>query len=756
MKKFLLVAGVFSLSLFSAKAQDSRFPNRGCGTMDEDARLRAEHPEMGSLDDFEKWMEQKIQEDKASGTGNRVKTVYTIPVIVHVVHTGQAIGSGYNISVAQINSQIDVLNEDYRRLNADTSLIPAVFKPAAADCEINFCAAKVDPNGVPLAVPGIERINANSKGWTIAGLTNTYITNTIKPASIWNTNKYMNVWVVPDYTDALGNPLLGYATFPAGSTLTGITGSSTATSDGFVCWYKSYGRVGNLDATYDKGETATHEIGHWLGLRHIWGDGTCATDYCADTPPSNTANYGCHAHPYHLGTCSGNTTGEMTMNYMDYSDDACLYMFTNDQKTRIQTTMTHSPMRMAQAASTVCNPILSAGADASAMLITSPVATSCASSFIPSFSLINFGNATLSSCDLNYILDGGPVVTQAWTGTIASPGVAVVQLAPISGTPTFTTGVHTLKIFTTNPNGVSDVNLVNDTVKITFTITNPTATAISGGATYTQAFATTPFTAAAYPGFSLSNPNAGSPTWSYTNAAGGFGTSTSCVRVLNFSTTNPNPYLGQTDDFTTPNFDLSSPNNYYVNFNVAYAKKSSAINDSLLIYVSTDCDATWTKVYSKTQNALATNGGTSVTSSFTPTAAQWRAESINLSAYQGNTHVKLRFRNKNGGGNNLYVDDINLSNAPVGIVNPSLEQNNISLYPNPSQGIFTMSAHFVQTSDVNINIIDVLGNVVYTSKKQGLKDNEIDFDLSAIAKGIYFVQVKTNKETLTKRISIVE
>lgn len=756
MKRILLALGVLSIVSLSALAQDSRFPNRGCGTMEDDAALRAEHPELGTLEEFEKWMDQKITESKASGAANRAHVVYNIPVIVHVIHTGQAVGVGFNISEAQINSQIAVLNKDYRRLNSDTNLIPAVFKPFAADVEINFCMAKVNNAGIPLPVAGIERINANDRGWTMANLTNTYINTNIKPSTIWNTSKFLNIWVVPDYTNGAGIDLLGYATFPPSSTLTGITGNTgTTTSDGFVCWYKSFGTVGTLDPTYNKGRTCTHEIGHWLGLRHMWGDGTCATDYCADTPPSQTANYGCKTHPFNSGNCAGNTTGEMFMNYMDYSDDICLYMFTNDQKTRMQTAMANSPMRIALATSNVCNPPLAAGADASPVQITSPLASSCVSSFTPSFSLVNYGNVSLTSCTLNYTLDGGAVSNVPWTGNLNSPGITTVQLPLISGNPGFTVGTHILKIFTSNPNGVVDVNGANDTVKVTFNITSPASTVITGNP-FIQAFTTTPFTSATYPGWSLSNPNGGSPTWSYTNTAGGFGTSTSCVRVLNFSATNPNPYANQIDDMSTPYFDFSSANSYYLNFNVAYAKRSSAINDSLLIYVSTDCDATWTKIYGKTQSSLATNGGTSVATSFTPTASQWRSETINLAAYQGFSHVKFRFRNKNGGGNNIYVDDININNSPVGIANVVSIQNALSVYPNPSNGRVTLSTNFNQVTDINISIIDVLGNLVYSTKKLGAKEDEFTFDLTNLAKGIYFLQVKTNKETITKRVSIID
>ncbi|HRH62668.1 MAG TPA: T9SS type A sorting domain-containing protein [Bacteroidia bacterium] len=172
--------------------------------------------------------------------------------------------------------------------------------------------------------------------------------------------------------------------------------------------------------------------------------------------------------------------------------------------------------------------------------------------------------------------------------------------------------------------------------------------------------------------------------------------------------------------------------------------------------MSTDCDASWTKIYGKSQNNLATNGGTSVTSSFTPTAAQWRSESIDLSAYQGNSHVRFKFKNYNGGGNNIYVDDINVSNAPLAVANTISLQNQLLLFPNPSQGVFTMTLNLASQSDIKISIIDLLGNQVYSSKKSNVKNEDIQFDLSNLAKGVYFVEVATNKEKVTRRISIVD
>ena len=368
MKKIILLLICTFLSQLSFSQVDRQLiPNRSCGTMEADAALRLKYPELGTMNDFENWLQQKIVESKANRTTD-VTTIFNIPVVVHVMHsnTNLAIGN-YNITQAQINSQITVLNQDYNKLNADSNKIPPVFRPFAANIQINFCLAQVDPNGAQMAEPGIDRIYAPSKGVFLANLKDDYITNSIKPVTIWDPRKYLNIWTVPDMFPASGgNMLLGFATFPGSSTLPGLNSPGTLTNDGVVIWYKAFGTTGTLDGTYNKGRTATHEIGHWLGLRHTWGDGTCNagdnSDFCDDTPPTNGANFGCPVFPLIVGhqnqagpSCSAVSPGAMYMDYMDYVDDNCMQMFTNDQKTRIVTVMTNSPFRIALNTSTVCN-----------------------------------------------------------------------------------------------------------------------------------------------------------------------------------------------------------------------------------------------------------------------------------------------------------------------------------------------------------------------------------------------------------------
>ncbi|MFN8277093.1 MAG: PKD domain-containing protein [Chitinophagales bacterium] len=332
-----------SICLFLTVAVQAQHPIR-CATMEDDS-IRRLQPGSESMADFENWLQAKIVKFKTDQSSRSSRAVVTIPIIFHVIHNGSAPGVNENISQAQVMSQIDVLNEDYRR-KAGT---PGFNSNAVgADVEIEFCPALVDPNGNVLAEPGIDRVNMGQASWTQA-----QCNSTLKPQTYWNPDLYCNVWTVN--FGGSSSSLLGFAQFP-NSTLAGIgTNNGGASTDGVVIRYNACGRVGNLDATYNGGRTLTHELGHYLGLRHIWGDGnSCtATDYCDDTPKSTQANYGCPT----LNSCNDGTPdpNDMVQNYMDYTDDGCMNIFTNDQKTRILTIINNAPRRVTLLSSDVCS-----------------------------------------------------------------------------------------------------------------------------------------------------------------------------------------------------------------------------------------------------------------------------------------------------------------------------------------------------------------------------------------------------------------
>ncbi|MDX2174675.1 MAG: T9SS type A sorting domain-containing protein [Bacteroidota bacterium] len=493
MKKILLSAFAWALS-FTTFAQSNSVNGRGCGS--------------GILpQQFENWvqgLQQNQSQTKNIGGQNSTLSVFNIPVIVHVIHNNEAVNSltantGNNLNAAQIQDQINILNKDYNGTNPDTSLIPAVFKPLLGKCQFNFCLAVVNPSGTVLAEPGIDRINRVAKGWTAPPYSSTYTDATIKPNSIWDPNRYFNIWV-----SGLSGGLLGYATFPNPGTsgLSGLTGPfGSATSDGVVILNTAFGSIGTAGSgVYNKGRTATHEVGHWLGLRHIWGDGTCATDYCNDTPPAQTSNGGCPTHPYKLGTCSGNTTGEMTMNYMDYTYDACMYMFTNDQKNRAQLIMTNSPMRATLLTSTVCN-LPSVGNDIGIVSVASPTYSqviNCTNKINPILNVTNFGSTVINNAVFNYYVNGMPVQTYTWSGTLNPAASTTIALPQISN---ITNGIKTFSVTVSSPNGGTDNNSSNNGNMQSFSITgsftlsatsaticsgsSATLTATGGASTYT-------------------------------------------------------------------------------------------------------------------------------------------------------------------------------------------------------------------------------------------------------------------------------
>jgi len=281
---------------------------RNCGTM---TYLEQQQKNDPTLVKKIQENEVKLQNWIKNNANKNLGSIISIPVVVHVVYNN----NNENISDQQIQSQIDILNEDFRRQNADAVNTPSAFLSVAADTEIEFCLATEDADGN--ITTGITRTSTSQSSFSTS--------NGVKYTSsggidAWNPLQYLNIWVCD-----LSGGLLGYAQFPGG----------TVSSDGVVCDYAYFGNIGTATSPYDLGRTATHEVGHWLNLRHIWGDSNCGNDFCNDTPEHSGSNYGCPSYPS-TSNCSGNgTSGDMFMNYMDYTDDACMNIFTQDQKTRM-------------------------------------------------------------------------------------------------------------------------------------------------------------------------------------------------------------------------------------------------------------------------------------------------------------------------------------------------------------------------------------------------------------------------------------
>jgi hypothetical protein len=289
--------------------------HRNCATMEEHRRLAQISPEYRRR---RREIELETREFMARYAEEGLRTgVVRIPVVVHVVYNTDA----QNISDAQIQSQIDVLSADYRRTNADAGSVPAVFAGVAADTRIEFGLAVRDPNCA--ITEGITRTHTTTTGFTRTTRNNVKSATT-GGADPWPSDRYLNIWVA-NFTDGL----LGFATFPGG----------VAARDGLVITTNAFGTIGTLDPKFNLGRTATHELGHWFNLIHIWGDDseeadTCSwSDECADTPNQGIMNYDTPVFPH--VSCGNGPNGDMFMNYMDYVDDVAMFMFTEDQATRM-------------------------------------------------------------------------------------------------------------------------------------------------------------------------------------------------------------------------------------------------------------------------------------------------------------------------------------------------------------------------------------------------------------------------------------
>ncbi|MFC5271027.1 M43 family zinc metalloprotease [Adhaeribacter terreus] len=330
----LLFATVFCLC-FTTRAQET-MQSRNCATDEVNALLGQNQPEYkNALQEVEKAAALYLQ----NRSGQRTNSLGdTIPVVFHVLYNTVQ----QNISDLQIQSQLDVLNEDFNRRNPDASNTPAAFQSVAGNPQVYFCLASLDPEGRP--TNGITRTQTSQTSFE-------FTENKMKFTAqgghdAWDRNLYLNIWICN-----LANNILGFAQFPGGP----------ANTDGVVLFYRTVGRtpLNPFPGPYNRGRTGTHEVGHWLGLRHIWGeaDKSCTdSDFITDTPNQDGQSSGCPAFP--RISCNNGPAGDMFMNYMDYTNDACMNLFTVGQVERMNAVLHTSRAALLQ--SNTCSNVLNA------------------------------------------------------------------------------------------------------------------------------------------------------------------------------------------------------------------------------------------------------------------------------------------------------------------------------------------------------------------------------------------------------------
>ncbi len=372
--------------------------------------------------------------------------IYTIPVVVHIIHDGDAYGTGSNISDEQVYSAINALNEDYRKL-------PGTWGDGdGADVEVEFCLAQRDPSNN--AHSGINRVNGCSipdyctEGIT-AGNGQGADESDVKDLSRWPKDDYYNIWVVTEIENNNGGSgIQGYAYFPTSSNV-----------DGTVVLYNAFGTVGTLKSYTNRNKTLTHEMGHAFGLFHTFQGGSCSETNCAlqgdrvcDTPPT-VQNSSCSSP-----ACSGTQQVE---NYMDYTSQTCKNMFTEGQKTRMRLVIENS--RTSLLSSNGCEPVVAAAADAGITAITSPSGNLCDPNITSVVELSNLGSSPLANTTIQY-RTGGAWQNYSWTGLLGPGQSTTITLPAYDGG----WGNNTLEVRTQNPNGGADETPSNDSMTLDY------------------------------------------------------------------------------------------------------------------------------------------------------------------------------------------------------------------------------------------------------------------------------------------------
>lgn len=637
----------------------------------------------------------------ASKQGNANKSagvVKVIPVVFHVIHEGGA----ENISRAQCLNQLETLNQDFRRLNADTTNTPAAFQSLGGDCEVEFRIATLDPQGN--CTDGVVRV--------FSTLTNNARDN-VKALSYWPRDQYLNIWVVKSIENTSGGAgiVVGFAQFP---------GIGPAATDGIVLKNDFTGSIGTAASSGNFGRTATHEIGHWLNLRHIWGDAVCGSDFVLDTPTQQAANQSnCPAFP-HI-TCGNGPNGDMYTNYMDYTNGNCQNIFSIGQCARMNATLNSSTSGRNNLW-TSAN-LIATGTTGTPGAVCVPVAD-----FTNNINIVCEGT-TINFTDGSWNSD--PTSWQ-WDFPGGTPSSSPLQNPAVQYN---TAGVYDVTLTVTNSAGTDSKTLTGNVTVVPALGANAVP--------YAEGFESITF-----PGTEWPITNGGGNTWTQTTLASHTGSNSVYINNYTGNTTNTS------DIFLTPTYNLSNVTQANLTFWLAFAARSTASTDQLKVYASTSCGQLWAIRYNKSGTTLSTAGV--LASNFTPNATQWRQETVNIasSSYNNKPNVRFKFEYLQNTGNNIFIDDINLDGT-VGINEVLEEALNFSVYPNPSMSVATLDFTLTSRQTVRIDVLDVMGRIVNEIAETTLEAGEYQFELPAgLAAGLYSVRLNADGYITSRKIMI--
>lgn len=684
--KFYLTALLLGLSSVSLRAQDQVKVIR-CETAKYMNEVQMQDPQfIINQAELERQTAEYIKSlnlNKSSNAAANQRVRRVIPIVFHVFHNG----GPENIAKERIIEQVEILNRDFQRMNADTNETNPLYKSIAANCDIEFRLAKLDPNGN--CTDGIVRVKTDL----------TYnADDNIKALSRWPNNKYFNVWVVETIsTTQVGGVVLGRSQFPGGSNLTdGVLLKATVT--------------GNTTAFNNFGRTLTHEIGHSLNLRHIWGDAICGSDFVDDTPPHNDANSGCPKNK--VSSCVSGNVIEMIENYMDYTDGSCQNMFSLGQKTRMDA-IWNSTTNGRNNLYSPANLVATGTNDGY-------TATACVP--IPDFNrkqeICSGTSAPFTDGSFN-----ADVTAWEWTFEGGTPSTSTLK-NPIVSYPT--AGTYDVKLKVTSAGGTDSIIKTN----------------------YMRVFETI---STKIPPFTLdmedvsfyenNTVNAGSnkKNWELVTNAGFSSSSSVAMKYFGVSD-------GQSNDLLLPTINFKGTTSPKLTFNYAYARRTNLSNDNLTLAFSRNCGVSFSNLFNKSGSTLATTANS--TSSFVPNAdAQWTTIEIPLDAYTNEDNAFIRFRATNDGpGSNIYIDNIVFTVA-TGIDNFIANNLNLTVAPNPFESNTNVKFYLIQDAKVQITLVDLLGREVKSLEPMQLAAGDHSINLNTnneFKSGVYLLRLKVN------------
>jgi PKD repeat protein len=610
----------------------------------------------------------------------------------------------------------------------------------AAPLNAEFRLARKDPLGN--CTEGIVRVFSSKSE-------NARDDTGFKAESYWSATKYLNVWVI-NTIEALGGDggtTLGYAQFPA----TGL--SST---DGIAVRHDNIGAIGTGVARV--GRTSVHEVGHWLGLRHVWGDAQCGSDDIADTPTAFEPNFGVCGNEngsggfnfsagfdqsWHVPNCNpDNWRGEMFNNYMDYSDDLCMNMFTQNQVDRMNFTLHGDGNDFGVRSELVSEENIDftgTGDPYSADAGCAPVADFYLDqgSFYATTAMICAGG----SVDFENHSYNSEINSVEWSFLGGTPNSSVDDNPEIDY---MSAGIFDVSLTANGPNGANTKTNQN------YVVVSPVTPDNQSNWGYVEAFWDSASFADDFLVFDHDADGDNDHGWQwYVGQNGGFSGSQS-VKMRNIMNTR-----GQIDELVTPAFDLSQLTNATLQFRYSGAASNANPNDRLRIYSSKNCGETWT--IRETMSDFELTNASFSSEGYSPNEnSPWTIKSVPLSTHDDEPNVRVKFQwIAAGRSNNFYIDDITISGSTIG-VNEQYGEANWILAPNPAHGTSRLTINTNGRADVQMKMYDLLGKEVRNLYNGELAKGafNMDIDLTGLETGVYVIRATVNDQLLTERLIV--